>query len=120
MSARAPWRASLRQRRPRQIRRCNHPRRSRPLNANRRVVVAQAARLAGDVEPVDLVEHVGCVFEGQEAVGAAGRNQQRFAVVGAERRGDPALVGRAVAPKIDDDVVGRAPILTGARPMRLL
>ena len=101
-------RGSIHHRRSRQIRRRDHPRRGGPGDSDRRIVVAQPARVASRVDAVDLVEHVGRIFERQEAVRAAGRDQQRFAVLGAERRGDPAPVGLAVAPEIDDDVEGPA------------
>ena len=75
--ARRPSGLAFAQRRSGEVCRRDDARRGGPGDADRRVVAAQAARLAGNIEPADLAERVGRVFEGQKAVGAAGRDQQR-------------------------------------------
>src|SRR4029453_19610019 len=78
-----------------------------PADPERRVVVAQTPGRVRLLERRHLVEDLGVVLEGQEAVREALRNVQHPAVAGGQVDADVLAEGGRVQAQVDDHVVDR-------------
>src|SRR6266511_4045271 len=86
----------------------HHPHLGGPVDPERRVVVAQAPGRVRLVELRHLVEDLGVVLEGEEAVREALGNVQHPAVAGGQLDADVLAEGGRVRTQVDDHVVDRS------------
>lgn len=78
--------------------------RDRPFDADRRIGEVQSGIARRRIISVALIGDLGVRLEGAETMGKTARHEETVAVLGGERGGDPATIGRRALAEIDGNV----------------